>query len=300
MKKVINYILLSVFIFSIFTLNISASTNTFKRTTDNLRVPDNVNSSKIDIILNTPSVDEKEKIYDFAKIIDDSYEEDIIEDIEDFIKKYNMDMVVVTINEYTGRTPTEFADDFYDYNYFGKNSTRDGILLLIDMYQRQVAISTTGHAILIYDDNRIDNMLDNLESRLKSDDYNSAIESFISNSVWCAKHGIPASNKYAYIDENGNYVVKKPFPWVIIIMISIVITVIIMLILLSKHKLVRLASTARYYLTSINITNRQDRFITTFTTKTRISSSSSGGSSGGSSTHRSSSGSSHGGGSRRF
>lgn len=301
MKKIIYYILFSVFLFNILCMNTNASTNTYERTKDNLRVPSSVNSSKIDIILNTPSVNEKEKIYDFAKLIDDSYEANILEKIEEFINTYNMDMVVVTVDTYTKRTATEYADDFYDYNYFGKNKNRDGILLLIDMYQREVAISTTGQAILVYDDERIDYMLDNLEYYLKDSKYKSAIESFIEDSSMYAKAGIPSSNKYAHIDENGNYVVIKPFPWVIIILISLAITVVVMLILLSRHKMIRLASTARYYLTGINITNRQDRFITTFTTKTRLSSSS--GSSyggGGSSTHTSSSGSSHGGGSRRF
>lgn len=301
MKKFIYYILFSVFLLNIFCTNTIASTNTYERTKDNLRVPSSVNSSKTDIILNTPSVNEKEKIYDFAKLIDDSYEYNILEKIEEFVNAYNMDMVVVTIDTYTKRTPTEYADDFYDYNYFGKNKNRDGILLLIDMYQREVAISTTGHAILVYDDERIDYMLDNLEYYLKTSKYKNAIESFIEDSSMYAKEGIPSSNKYAHIDENGNYVVIKPFPWVIIILISIVITVVVMLILLSRHKMVRLASTARYYLTCINITNRQDRFITTFTTKTKIelpSGGSSGG--GGSSTHSSSSGSSHGGGSRGF
>lgn len=300
MKKFIYYILFSVFLLNIFCTNTSASTNTYERTRDNLRVPSSVNSSKTNTILNTPSVNEKEKIYDFAKLIDDSYEANILEKLENFIDTYNMDMVVVTVDTYTRRTATEFADDFYDYNYFGKNKNRDGILLLIDMYQRQVAISTTGHAILVYDDERIDYMLDNLEYYLKDSKYISAIESFIEDSSMYAKEGIPSSNKYAHIDENGNYVVIKPFPWVIIILISLAITVVVMLILLSRHKMIRLASTARYYLTGINITNRQDRFITTFTTKTRIESSSGGSSGGGSSTHSSSSGSSHGGGSRGF
>lgn len=299
MKKIFYVIIINILLFGVFTLKVEASTNTYTRTESNLRVPNDVSTNNKINIYRTPSVDEDEKIYDFAKIISDYYEKLLFEKIEEFIDEYDMDMVVVTINKSEFGTAMSYADDFYDYNYFGKNKNRDGLLLLIDMYKREVAISTSGHAMLVYDDNRIDRMLDYLETDLGYGDYYDAVDTFIENATKYAKRGIAPSNKNAYIDENGDLIYVSPFPWLMIIVISIIITAVIIPILLSRHKQIKLSSTAKYYLSSINITNRQDKFITTFTTSTRISSSSSGGSHG-SSTHRSSSGRSHGGGSRRF
>lgn len=304
MKKIINYLLFGLLLCCVFILNTNASTFTYTRTDDNLRVPNDiaVDNGKKFWIMRTPSVDEKEKIYDFALLIDDNDESKIFEDITNFINKYNMDMVVVTINTNTANTSQDYADNFFDYNYFGKNSSRDGILLLIDMDNREVYISTSGKGQLIYDDARIDNMLDSLVDYLATDSYDSAVNSFISDATKYAKSGVPFSNRNYKIDENGNYIYVEPFHWFAIIAISLVITLIVMFILTSKHKLVRINSTATFYLdkNTINIKNRTDKFITTHTTSTVISSSSSSGSRGGSSTHRSSSGRSHGGGGRRF
>ncbi len=298
MRKIFYIIIINILLLSAFALKVDASTNTYTRTESNLRVPNDVSTNNKANIYRTPSVDEDEKIYDFAKIISDYDEKLLFEKIEEFIDEYDMDMVVVTINKSEFGTAMSYADDFYDYNYFGKNKTRDGLLLLIDMYKREVAISTSGHAILVYDDNRIDRMLDYLETDLGYGTYYDAVDTFIENATKYAKKGIAPSNKNAYIDENGDIVYVSPFPWFMIIVISIIITVVTISILLSRHKQIKKSSTAKYYLKSINITNREDKFITTFTTSTIISSSSSG--SHGSSTHRSSSGRSHGGGSRRF
>ena len=72
----------------------------------------------------------------------------------------------------------------------------------------------------------------------------------------------------------------------------------------NKHKTIKKATQAKQYLVngSFKLTEKEDRFVTSHTTKhyNPPSSSRSGGSGGGSSTHFSSSGSSHGGGGRSF
>ena len=70
---------------------------------------------------------------------------------------------------------------------------------------------------------------------------------------------------------------------------------------MNRNKMIKRASNANLYLdkSSLNITSRNDAFLTTHTTSVPLSSSS-GGSGHGSSTHSSSSGSSHGGGGRSF
>lgn len=67
MKK-FKYLLLIVILFGFCIIPVSASTNTFTRTEDNLLVsPDiTVTSQNLDNILGTPAVDASEKVYDFA------------------------------------------------------------------------------------------------------------------------------------------------------------------------------------------------------------------------------------------
>lgn len=279
-----------------------ASTNTFTRTEEDYRVEDwvNVTSYNKNIILSIPSVDETEKVYDFAELLTEYEEEQIYNKINEYINNYDMDLVVVTINDNPRYSAQKYADDFYDYNSFGKNEYRDGILFLIDMDTREFYISTTGEAIRMYDDNRIEGLLDYVESYIKNGNYYEAIISFVEKVGNYADSGIPSSNKNSYIGENGDIYYIKKINYFIAIFISAIITFIVTIILVNKNKMIKKATNASLYVNNsgINITERQDNFLTTHTTSITLSSSSGG--SGGSSTHSSSSGSSHGGGGRSF
>lgn len=290
-----------------------ASTNTTERTEENLQIWDSIkiNSTVKKAVLATPKVDEKEKVYDFANLFTESEEKELFSDITEYINNYNMDMVVVTIEDNNKSSAMAYADDFYDYNYFGIGSTYDGILLLIDMDNRIVWLSTTGKGQIIYDDARIDNILDYVQDELIDGDYYSAADDFIYYSSKYAKAGVPSSNSNMKVDENGDYVKKGEFEFdsftdvvyfiMGIALLPTIATVIIILIGVSSHRNVKKANFARPYVKkgSLNISLRKDNFLRTSTTSTRISSSSSGGG-GGSSTHHSSSGRSHGGGGRSF
>ena len=72
MKK-FNYLIIIFIVFFGIKLNCNAGVQTYKRTTDNLLIPSDVkvDSTNLNSILNTPAVNAKEKIYDFAFLIDD-------------------------------------------------------------------------------------------------------------------------------------------------------------------------------------------------------------------------------------
>jgi uncharacterized protein len=80
-----------------------------------------------------PVVDVSQKVYDFADLFNASEEEMLYNRINSFIEMQNLDMVIVTINSNSKDSARAYADDFYDYNNFGKGTKCDGILFLIDM-----------------------------------------------------------------------------------------------------------------------------------------------------------------------
>lgn len=300
MKKILNLLLIS-FIFII--SPVYASTNTYERTEDNYRVDSwvNVTDSNRNIILTTPSVDESEKVYDFANLLDENEEKLILNSINEFISKYDMDMVIVTIDSNPRYSAQKFSDDFYDYNSFGKNKTRDGVLFLIDMDTRNFYISTTGEAIRLYNDYRINAILDYVEPYIKDENYYEAASSFIQKSAYYANSGIPSENENSYINEKGDIVYYKKINYFFSVVGSLIITAIVIAILVNKNKMIKKATNANLYFNKdlAKITEKNDKFLTTHTTSVSLSSSS-GGSGSGSSTHSSSSGSSHGGGGRSF
>lgn len=241
-------------------------------------------------INNIYAFDTTQKVYDYAQLLTPAEEANLKRNIELFIANHNMDMVLVTVKYHDKVNTMNYADDFYDYNGFGIGPNYDGVIFVIDFTfgYTDIWMSTTGNAINIYSDDRINSILDSVVAK-KNYGYYEMFNVFIDKSNYYAKQGIPSYNSSISINWNS------------IVMISFILPTIIIIILILKNKMVKAATHASQYLLddTVVINKRSDRFITTHTTSTRIND---GGSSGGgrSSTHRSSSGRSHGGGGRRL
>ena len=302
MKKYIKISFLLVITLVLSLSNVFASTNTKERTESDYLVPNNIKITNYnkDKILKTPAVDETEKVYDFADLFTDKEEQELYSQITKYISSYKMDLAVVTINENNKYRAQDYADDFYDYNNFGINKSRDGVLFLIDMDTRQIHMTTTGQAIKMYDDKRIDDALDLVYQHMTDQEYYTGTIKFINRISEDANSGVPSSNKNMVIDKDGNVHIIKRVNWFLLVIISLIVSIITIVILAAKNKLVRKATTAEEYLDKDSVKiNGQDVFLSTHTTKHKIDHSSSGGS-GGSSYHGGSSGMSHGGGSHGF
>ena len=287
---------------------VNASIITYDRDIDTLSVPSDikVTDSNKTAIINTPLVDSKEKIYDYADLFTDFEEEDLYNKTLEFISSYNIDLIIVTIDHNNKSDSENYAADFFDYNEFGINKSRDGILYLIDMENRYVYVYTSGKAILYLDDDRIDTIVDISYDYLHYGNYYDGALSFLDKSNEFINDGIPSSNSNYTIDENGNYVIvkKKSVNFFISTIAAFIISTVIVLIFKSKHKGIHLATNADIYLDSSRTKEivKNDRFISSHTSKVPIPrNTGSGGSSGGGSSIRvGSSGRSHGGGGRHF
>ena len=303
MKKVYFYAILILLII-ISSLNVSAKEiKTCIRTENNLHVLDKfILEENKDDILSTPCVDDMDKVYDFANLLTDVQEDFLYNQILDYIKISNYDLALVTIN-YNPKIDTKhYADDFYDYNSFGKNQTRDGVLILLDMDNQEIYISTTGYAIKMYDDYRIEKLLDSGYNELTNQQYYECFKNIVENLKYYFNLEYPESNNEMLIDENGDPYFLKYISYPLVFIMSGLITLIISLILYFKSRLkIKLASVTSYLKTD-ELTLIQDDYINGVVTHTRINTNSSNSLSkkGGSSFHSSSSGSRHGGGGRKF
>lgn len=295
MRKFLTFFIILFF----FIQNVGATVTTYERTTDDYLVPNSitVTSSNKSSILKTPAVDEKEKVYDFANLLSSSEEENLYLKINNYIETSNYDLAIVTINYNNKDSAMEYADDFFDYNNFGFSSKRDGVLILIDMDKRKIWISTSGMAKKMYNDSRIDNIIDAGYNYLTSKDYYNCLIKMIDKLDSYFIAGYPSGNNNLIIDDNGNSYYIKKIPYILIFLMSGVICAITSSILYCKtSSKIKKQNTVTYI--NPNITNiiKNDQFVTTYTSRIRIQSSSGGGSS----FHSSSSGRSHGGGGRSF
>ena len=122
-----------------------------------------------DNVLRTPYVNSEEKIYDFSNVIDDAEEQELLQKINDFTRKHNTELIIVTYRlPYTSDSMNEdFAADFYDYNDFGLEiKDYDGIVLFRNTYEIDpyYDMYTFGKAQLHFDQTRHDDILDSIYS----------------------------------------------------------------------------------------------------------------------------------------
>ncbi|HOQ01780.1 MAG TPA: TPM domain-containing protein [Acetivibrio clariflavus] len=238
-----------------------------------------------------------------------------IQELQDRIDKikdqFRLDVVIVITDKMNGKSSMAYADDYYDYNGYGIDSQYSGLLMLINMKDREVWISTTGRAIDIFTDGRISDMTDKVAPYLSKGNYSQACHKFLDDVFTYAYSGVPSGQ---YREERiPDFYQKNPTYWqkvsrllrswpvyVIPLIISIAATIIITYS--SKGK-VTITNKTYEESGSFVLTQNTDQFLRESVTRTRIDTESSGSGSSShnrSSTHTSSSGRTHGGGGRSF
>ena len=129
-----------------------------------------------------PKVNADIKVYDYAELLTEDQEKQLALKAKDILARHNIDIAIVTVNTTNGLSSMEYADDFYDYNPFGYGKDASGLLMLINMEERDVRISTTGNAITIFTDRNISSLLDVVYTGLSQGDYYKAGIAFLSES----------------------------------------------------------------------------------------------------------------------
>ena len=230
-------------------------------------------------------------LVDEADLLSDVEEAQILSMLDAISNRQGMDVVLVTADTLDGKSPQEYADDFYDYNGY----SQDGILLLISMEDSDWWISTSGYGITAFTDAGIDRMGELFVPSLSAGDYGEAFEIYADTCdefITQAKVGDP------YDIHN---LPKEPFSFFRSLLICLVIVFVFALIVTGimrgKLKTVRFQSGAANYVKSgsLNVTHRQDLFLYRDVKRTPRPKDN-----GGSRTHMSSSGRSHGGGGGKF
>lgn len=249
-------------------------------------------------------------VYDHADLLSVQEEEYLENLAAERKEQWNMNFLVVTIDDSEGKSSMEYADDFYDV-LFPEETEEDGVLYLIDMDNREIYLSTCGEAIRYLTDERIDRILDEAYEYVAESDYYGTFVAFFEKTEEYLLKGIP-SDQYNYDVNTGetDYYeepMKLTFGEFLFALIGALIPAAITVgAIKAKYQLKFEDFHYDAYTDSeVQLFVKSDRLVNQFVTHRRIpkNTGSSGGSGGGgsrSSVHRSSSGRSHGGGGRKF
>lgn len=276
----------------------------------------------------SPSSGQKRLVYDQAALLSEEESRRLEGELAALGDRIGMDVGFVTTGDTGGKSARGYADDFYDENSFGAGPDAGGALLLIDMGNRDVYITTHGDMIACLTDDRVESILDGVMGPLGSGDYLAAGQAFANGVSACVDAGPPADQHNfnetrnrpapASSPQSASSKPKRPVDFAALAISA--------LLSLGAGGACCAGVAAKYNMktprraydsrgkSSLDLTHKSDQFLRkSVTTRvipkkpppgagggSAISRSGSAGRSGRSSVHRSSSGRSHGGGSRKF
>lgn len=242
------------------------------------------------IMSSTKSIYDEASIFTSDEISQLSQQAKIISD------KYNMDVVIVSTDDTAGKSSQIYADDFYDKNNIGRNASKDGVLLLIDLDNREIYISTAGEAITYFSDQRLDSVISQvLEGGMADGNYYQAGLTFINSTKDYLNKGT-VTNKPSGPKIKGLKALT-PVDGIISLGLGSLASVLFYFKNKSKYKMESPNKFDNFRKNSqVIFNNKQDRFIKTKTIEKTIESSESSKTT----THTSTSGKKHGGGGAKF
>ena len=237
------------------------------------------------------------RLADHAELLSASEQQELTQLLDAVSEKYEQDVVIITTYSLDGKTATEYADDYYDYNNYGFSSSYDGILLLISMEYNDWAISTTGRSIDVFTDAGQEYLVNEFLPDISDADYFAGFKKFINLTD---QYFEQAQTGEPY--DHGN-LPKGLLEWYwlpVALVVSAIIAFIVILYHRNKLKSVKRQNAANDYIksNSFQLTNQNDLFLYRNVSVQKIPQNQN--RSSGSRTHRSSSGRSHGGSSGKF
>lgn len=252
-------------------------------------------------------------VVDNAGLFSDSERSALEEKAQELRTEYEMDIVILTVDRLDGKTPQDYADDYYDDNGYGFGKEYSGLLFLLAMEERDWYISTCGDAIYAVTDYGIQKLGEAALPDLSAGAYYDAFDAYLNalpSYLSAYQAGTPVDG---YADYSGNYyhgdrenVVhykEKRSPNLLVSLVIGVITAGVTVgIMAASMNTKRQQRSASSYLKagSYHLRTHQDLFLYSNVSKTRRQENNGGHSGGGSSVHHSSSGRSHGGGGGKF
>ena len=113
--------------------------------------------------------EERPAVVDHAGLFTAQEEEQLTSEARRCAEKIRAELVILTVEEDTGRSGTAYARGYLLENGYGFGDGREGILFLIDMYAREYTVyeynkEASGYLLTDYEGDRI---LDALESDMR-------------------------------------------------------------------------------------------------------------------------------------
>ena len=171
--------------------------------------------------------------------------------LNELSEAYNVEIVIDIVDTTEGLDIETFAEKFYDAKGYGYGASRDGVMLLVAMGDRELIVYSTGLGMKALSLDEIDYLTDDIASYLTNGDYVSAYNSYINE---C---------RYQIDGEINGFPFDFGFTCIISLGAGVVVAFIVTGIMKGKLKTVRGQANATQYTKkgSMKITQSNDVFL---------------------------------------
>ena len=206
-------------------------------------------------LTNIKAVDKEMKVYDYNQSITLNQENELRKNVLDYIKKSNIDMVLITVKHYETKTVEEYAKEFYDKNQFGIDNSGSTIMYILDYTDEPILeIFTIGKASNIYSEITKEELKETIN--LNDSSYK-IFNTLINKSKKYTKNYKDVSKYVVFNKISGN-------DYIIICIISFLITTSIMILLILKSRIRKLKK-ENYEKINVRMIKSVDKFLNTHT-----------------------------------
>lgn len=132
-------------------------------------------------------------VVDRAELLSDEEEKALLERCEAFTAEHEIEIAIVTVNDFEGKTYEEYGDDFYDYNGYGYGKNDDGILVLFKPGadgERALYITTHGKGEMNFFETIREEMYSAMKELLIAEDYNGAFNAFLDKAEYTMRPNV--------------------------------------------------------------------------------------------------------------
>lgn len=183
-------------------------------------------------------------LIDDADLLGNFDEQDLLKRLNEVSQEYEVDVAIVTVDSIGRQEPQDAAKSLYHRYGFGP----DGVILLVSMEYRDVAVYTRGVGYDAISDRDAEDIIEKISGYLSDGSYAKAFDTYVTE-----------CQRYINSEVNFNVVINL----VIALAVGSVVAVIVILILRGQLRSVRYKAAASEYLKpgSMNVTQSQDLYL---------------------------------------
>ncbi len=127
-------------------------------------------------------------VFDHAMLMTQGEQMDLDFTLQDLRDTYGLNMAILTANTLYGKSPQQYADDYYD-QIFGVDT--DGILFLLSMEDRDWYISTSGKAMELLTDGETYDSVEDIIGHFSDGDYYDGFRAWAAGLPWYLENEEP-------------------------------------------------------------------------------------------------------------